>query len=204
MDFSQLNWFDYCAIVIIALSSLLGIKRGLLREVISLLTWITAFAISIIFSHDLATLYISQYIQSETVSVTISFSLLFICTLVIGALINYIVTSFVERTGIMWGNYLLGAVFGFIRGIVITLVVVLLLVNTDFREKDWFKKALIPDLFEQTINWIQPYITPKVEKQMDEVKEEIEQTSSDIEKKVLEKLDDDESQKENEKTKDTL
>ncbi len=47
-----MNWADYLIIVLIALSMLIGLWRGLLREVISLTTWIAAFAIALLFAED--------------------------------------------------------------------------------------------------------------------------------------------------------
>ena len=35
-----MNWADYLIVIIVALSMLIGLWRGLLREVISLATWI--------------------------------------------------------------------------------------------------------------------------------------------------------------------
>ena len=37
-----MNWLDYLLIVLVAVSSVAGLMRGLLREVIALVTWITA------------------------------------------------------------------------------------------------------------------------------------------------------------------
>lgn len=57
-----MNWADYFIVIVIALSMLMGLWRGLLREVISLTTWIAAFAIAYLFSEDGAA-HLTPYIN---------------------------------------------------------------------------------------------------------------------------------------------
>ena len=159
MDISQLNWFDYCAIVIIASSLLIGAIRGFFHEVIALLTWASAFTISILFAEELSS-YICHYIKIESLSVIISFLLLFITVLIIGTIINYLVVSFVMRSmNLIWINHFFGAIFGFVRGGVITLLVVFLLANTAIQAKDWFKKSYSAQLLKYPVEWMKSYLT---------------------------------------------
>ena len=199
MDISQFNWFDYCLLTLIFLSIIIGAKRGLLREVISLITWIAAFFIAIIFAKDFSSIYIAQYIKNDGIAVILSFLLLFITTLIIGALINYIITSFVERVGIMWGNYFLGALFGFIRGVLITFFIVFFLVHTGAKEKEWFKKAQTPQMLAGSVNLVQSHFptlmkekkkkTKKLSKQLsDEVQKDLDQLEDKLEENMEKKL----------------
>src|SRR5687768_11733671 len=54
MDMPVLNWIDYIVITLLAISTIVGLMRGFLKEVISLLTWIVAFAAAVLFSGRLA------------------------------------------------------------------------------------------------------------------------------------------------------
>jgi len=166
MDFSQLTWFDYCIIVVISFSILLGIKRGLLREVISLMTWIAAFIVAIVFSEDLALLYIKQYVGDEFLSLIISFLVLFIMTLTIGMIVNYIVTGLIVTAGnIIWINHIFGGFFGFLRGLMVTLLIMFLLMSTPTRDQEWFKKSQTTIVLKEPIHWMQQHIKMKIDEE---------------------------------------
>jgi membrane protein required for colicin V production len=170
MDFSQLTWFDFCIIVLMSFSVLLGIKRGLLREVISLLSWVAAFTIAIVFSEDLALLYIKHYVGNEFLSLVISFLVLFLTTLTIGLIINYVVAGFIVSAGnIIWINHIFGAVFGFLRGIMITVFIMFLLMSTPMREQAWFQKAQTTMLLKTPISWMQQHIKMSVPSKKEQV-----------------------------------
>jgi membrane protein required for colicin V production len=154
VNFTLFNWFDYCLVAIIFLSLLLGIKRGFLREIISLMTWIAAFFVAIIFASDV-TVYLSQYMKSEFLASLTSFLSLFIVTLIVGAIINYIVTRLVQKAGLTVADRLFGAVFGGCRGVMIVLFVVFLLSNTDLQNSTWYQKSQLTYSLQGASSWIQ-------------------------------------------------
>jgi len=154
MSLIHFNWFDYCLVGIVFLSLIFGLLRGFLREIISLITWIAAFFVAIMFTSELV-VYFNQYIKTEFLSSLASFLSLFIVTLIIGALINYIVTSIVRKTGLSIPDRFLGAVFGFIRGFLIALLVIFLLTNTQWQEKKWFQKSQLTCQFQSISSWMQ-------------------------------------------------
>ncbi|TXR53696.1 CvpA family protein [Reinekea thalattae] len=142
---------DWAIVAILVVSSLISIKRGFAREAMSLATWLAALIIARLYSDNLASLF-SGLLSSETNRYTLSFIILFIAALVVGALVNHLLSEFIRITGLSGTDRVLGTVFGLLRGIV--LVVAVLAVGRLFAiEQFWQDSVLIP-YFEPVIRWV--------------------------------------------------
>ncbi|MEM1244070.1 MAG: CvpA family protein, partial [Pseudomonadota bacterium] len=84
---TSLNWVDYTIIAVIAISTLISIVRGFVREFLSLLLWIVAFWLSFKFAADVAIRF-KAYIAQAEVRYLLAFVLIFIITLIVGMFIN--------------------------------------------------------------------------------------------------------------------
>lgn len=146
---------DWIILLILLVSSLISIKRGFTREALSLATWIIALVIARLFSDKLAVL-LGGLIESAAWRYTIAFVVLFITTLVVGALINHLLGEFVRLTGLTGTDRVLGVVFGLLRGLVIV-VAVLALGRLFALDQFWQQSALVP-YFEPVIKWTGEYI----------------------------------------------
>src|SRR3990167_7214103 len=118
MDVTQFNWADYSIIAVIVLSGLISLVRGFVREALSLVTWILAVWISITFATELSELFASQ-IQNTTLRYVVSFGLLFIMTLILGAMLNFLISQLIQKTGLSGTDRVLGVVFGIARCILL-------------------------------------------------------------------------------------
>jgi len=138
----MLNWADLSIISIIALSSLFSLKRGFVKEALSLVTWIAAFIIARTFNPNLQTLLV-DLIDPVVFRAIAAFAILFIGTLVVGAVINNLIALLVKITGLSTTDRLLGVVFGVARGLIIVLVVIAVLRVTPFAEDMWWKQSVM-------------------------------------------------------------
>ena len=139
-----MNWADWLIIVVIVISALISLKRGFVKEALSLVTWILAFVIARTFSFNFSTLLV-DYIDTYSVRVAAAFFLLFVLTLIVGSLINYLITSLIKMTGLTGTDRLLGMVFGMARGALLVVVAVALLKLTPMAQDVWWRESyLIP------------------------------------------------------------
>ena len=102
---------DYIIIGIIAFSILVSLLRGFVREVLSLGSWVVAFIVASQFYPYLAT-YLTQ-IESMYVRNGTAIAILFVLTLIVGAIVNYVISQLVDKTGLSGTDRVLGAAFGF-------------------------------------------------------------------------------------------
>lgn len=148
-----MSWLDLVIIGIILISALISLVRGFVKESISLVSWILAGFIAFRYFSALAELLVS-YIESPTVRAGIAFSVLFVCTLIVGAIVNFMASQMVSKTGLSGTDKTLGMVFGAARGVLIVTLVVLLAGLTPMPEEAWWQDAATIKYFSQLANWL--------------------------------------------------
>lgn len=102
-------WIDYAIIAVIAFSSLVSLIRGFVREALSLVTWGCAFFVA---SHYYT--YLSVWFtgfEDELVRNGIAIAVLFIATLIVGAIVNFVIGQLVEKTGLSGARSGVGRLF---------------------------------------------------------------------------------------------
>ena len=134
---------DNLILAVIAISSAFGVRRGFIKEIMSLLSWIAALLVSRIYSGSLASI-LENLVDNPSVRYVIAFSVLFVIIIMLGTLLNHFMSKLLIVTGLKTIDRLLGAVFGIARGTVIVLVFLFVL-NVFVSESEWWKQStLIP------------------------------------------------------------
>ena len=145
---------DWIILGVLAVSTLISLKRGFVKEALSLLTWVAAVLVVRLFATQF-TLVLAPYIQTESLRLGAACVTLFIVTLMVGALVNYTIGGLVKVTGLAGLDHVLGMIFGFVRGGIIVLVFVAMLHYVlPVTEDDWYRQSrLIPE----AVAWIEQF-----------------------------------------------
>ena len=134
---------DNLILAVIVISSAFGVRRGFIKEIMSLLSWIAALLVSRVYSVSLASI-LENLIDNPSVRYVIAFSVLFVIIIMLGTLLNHFMSKLLIVTGLKTIDRLLGAVFGIARGTVIVLVFLFVL-NVFVSESEWWQQStLIP------------------------------------------------------------
>lgn len=117
IDLAPLDWI---CLAVLAMSLLVGAWRGLVVEVLSLLSWVAAFVLAQWFAPEVAA-RLPMAGAAEPARYAAGFVLIFIATLFAGALLGFVLSKLLSAVGLGAINRLLGALFGLLRGVVLIL-----------------------------------------------------------------------------------
>lgn len=131
--------FDYTVVAILLVSLLLGLWRGLVHEILSLLGWPLAFLVSRSFAGSIE----SQLPVSQAeIRVALAYVLVFVAVLIVWSLVVWAFTRMVKATGLSVLDSMLGGMFGLLRGVLIILILVWLGGMSGFPEQAFWRDAI--------------------------------------------------------------
>lgn len=148
-----MNWFDLIIIGIILVSTLIGLVRGFVKESVSLASWILAGFIAFRYFSVLSELLL-PYLDSPTLRIVIAFAALFLVTLIVGAIVNYLLSEMVSKTKLSGTDKTLGMVFGMVRGALIIVMIILLADFTPMPNESWWQISITVGYFVEMADWI--------------------------------------------------
>jgi membrane protein required for colicin V production len=132
---------DIAIVTVVLLSAAIGLVRGLIKEILSLVSWGAAFIIAIYFS-PMAAAELPAAWGSESIRLVIVFAGLFITTLVAAAIGQWLIAQLVSSTGLSGTDRLLGFLFGSARGLLIC-VVVLIGLREIAADRSWWQASVL-------------------------------------------------------------
>jgi membrane protein required for colicin V production len=147
-----LTWVDWAIVAIIVVSALISLTRGFVKEALSLLTWVIAGLVAWLFGGALAEL-LAPYIETPSLRVIAACSILFVMTLLLGGLINYLIGQLVIATGLSGTDRFLGMVFGAARGALLVVVAVGLLSLAPVEADTWWRESVVIPHFLLVADW---------------------------------------------------
>ena len=157
---------DWVIIGIIGVSGLISLVRGFIKEALSLASWLIAFFVARYFSGHLATL-LQDSIATNSVRWLVSFGILFVATLVVMAMVNYLIAQLVKATGLSGTDRLLGMVFGIVRGVIVVIALVYGAQLTMIPEDLWWQESTIIPYLENLADWARKTLPGAVSQVMD-------------------------------------
>ena len=144
--------FDIFAFIIIGLSVLYSVWKGMVREAFSLVALVVAYLVALNLYSNLA-LLIGGVITEETLANILSFIVLFIVSLLLVALLGRKVNKFLHSTHTISGwDRFLGGFFGMAKGIFLMIVFMFPLQWFDESYARWTEDSLVAPYLEDWVD----------------------------------------------------
>lgn len=156
-----MNWADYVIIAILALSVLIGLARGLISEVLSLLLWVGAFWMAWTFGPSMAH-HFEGTVSMPSVRVAIGYGVVFGAVMLVGGVFRWLISRLIHSTGLGGPDRLFGMAFGLGRGVLIVSGLVFLLQLTPLPADTWWRQSVMLPQFEGPAAWLGQQIPPGV------------------------------------------
>lgn len=153
--------FDYVFLGILALSAMVGMWRGLVSEVLALVTWVLALFAAWHYAPEAAVLFQDLFAEAVWRQVA-GFFLIFVVVLVIAAILRFLLRELLRAAGLRATDRFFGALFGLARGVLIALVVVLLGGLVGIAREPWWADARFSPPLETAVIAAKPWLPDAV------------------------------------------
>lgn len=143
----MLNGFDYVILGVIVVSALIGLIRGFVREVLSLVSWIAAFWLAFTYASTTSA-YFERYLDAPALQIAAAFTVLFIGGLLVLTIVSFLIYRMLSISGVSGTDRMLGAMFGLFRAAVIIAGFLLVAGVTPLPEEPWWRESLLTKQFQ--------------------------------------------------------
>ncbi len=147
-----MNWLDFVFIAILGLSVIISLFRGLIKEVLSLIIWASSFWLAYHFV-DKGAATLSPYIEVPSARHLIAFVAIFITSLIVGGMLNWLVGKLIKKTGLSASDRFFGMFFGALRGLVLIVVITFFVRATPLSEDPWWQQSQLAPHFSKIAEW---------------------------------------------------
>ncbi len=152
-----MNWVDYAILAIIGVSVVISLVRGFTKEALSLAGWVIAVWVGLSFADNLQNL-LEPHITVPSLRLIIAFLILFITTLFLAGLVNYLAVQVIKKTGLSGTDRMVGIFFGVARGALIAAVLVLIGGMTPMPQDPWWKESQMLHYFQDIAIWLRQFL----------------------------------------------
>ena len=149
--------FDYLVVFVVVCSIVISTLRGLMKEILSLLSWVVSFVVANAYGEDLAKL-LPDMVPGSTTRLIVAFIALFIGVRLLMVLLTMAIDALIKASGLTLADRGLGGLFGLGRGVVIVLAAVLICGMTAIPQQPFWKEALLSPLVETAARTVKPFL----------------------------------------------
>ncbi len=152
-----LTILDLFAIVVVLLSTLLAMFRGMSREALTLVAWLGAAAAAWL-AWPQVDPYLAPYIADQTIRVAAAIAIAFIVPLIVLLIVGGLLANLIENSFLAPVDRALGIVFGALRGAALVLVTYLVLLFVFPADRpSWIAEARLRPLLDQGLGAAQSF-----------------------------------------------
>lgn len=149
--------FDYAVLAIVGLSILLAVMRGLTQELLALAAWALSFWLASKYA-GISVRWVPAGLPNESLRYMAAFLAIFCVVWLLSAIVRITLNQFLRASGLKPLDRLLGSGFGLLRGVLLSLMLVMVAGMTSLpRSPDW-RNAMFSPLFEEAAQRAKPWL----------------------------------------------
>lgn len=154
-----MSWqiIDFVIIAIIGLSVITGLLRGFVKELIALCVWILAIWLAFTYSTEVSS-WLQPYIKDKTARTAVAFIGVLLTTIVAGGLCNAVLSFILHRSGLSGTDRLLGMGFGFVRGVFIVALLMLVVKIAAIPHQVYTDQSRLYAKFDPLVDWLSGFM----------------------------------------------
>jgi membrane protein required for colicin V production len=159
---------DLAFLAVILVSALIGLARGLIREVLSLVVWLAALGLAWLYHKELAELLTAQIAQ-PSVRLGVAFVAIVLLVLILGAILGSLLSLGIRKAHLGGLDGALGFGFGAARGALLVAMGVYLASLTPMPEESWWTDSRTIGQFQAMADWVLSLVPPQLQEQLGRV-----------------------------------
>jgi len=153
--------FDYLVLGILVLSVLLGLLRGLIKEILSLCAYVAAFVGAVWWGPRVSD-WLHSLVDNPLLRTGISYLAVFLVILLLVGLLNMTLGALISKTGLTPADHGLGGLFGLLRGTLVVLGLVTLAGYTELPQEDWWQEARLSKAAVRGVQTVGGWLPPSM------------------------------------------
>jgi membrane protein required for colicin V production len=149
-----MNAVDYIILAVLAISLLLGMVRGFMREALALIGWLGGLWLAWRYADAVKPL-LGGLLGEEPQRTWVARAIVLATVLLVVWLVSAALSYFIHQSGLSVAvDRVLGALFGAIRGVVLVALVVMLANVVQLEQMRWWKKSLFLPYATDVSHWV--------------------------------------------------
>jgi membrane protein required for colicin V production len=148
---------DWIFLAVLLASMVVGAWRGLVFEVLSVLSWAAAFFAAQWFAADAAQ-WLPMAGAGESVRYAAGFIVVFVLGIFAGGLVAFLVKKLVTAVGLRPADRMLGAGFGLLRGVLLLLAATVVAGMTPLHGSAAWQEATGPRMSQTLLGMLKPVL----------------------------------------------
>ena len=156
-----MNAVDGVLLFVLLVSAVVGMWRGLVYEVLSLMAWVAAFLLAQAYAGEVARMLPLDGL-SPALRTAIAFAAVFVVSAFAGGFVAWVVKKMVAVVGLRPIDRVLGGAFGVLRGAVMLLAVALVVGMTPFQSQDDWQASTVAQVLGDSLHALKPLLPESV------------------------------------------
>jgi membrane protein required for colicin V production len=152
-----MTWVDWAIVIVLLAATLGGISQGLLRSVCSLCGLFFGLLLAE-WNYARVAAFLMPLVRIEAVADALGFLLIALVVMAVFNLAGGVFSKTIHKMGLGCLDRMAGAVFGFVQGVLLVTISILVIVAF-FPQAHWLAEATLPKQFFGALHW-STHVTP--------------------------------------------